>query len=61
MMQALCTDLDRAGQVAFLETDKPENPDEGHQLGGGFMVSSPSRDDGHAPSLSWRRAIVNIN
>ena len=25
MMQALCTDLDRAGQVAFLETDKPEN------------------------------------
>ena len=42
MMQALCTDLDRAGQVAFLETDKPENPDEGHQLGGGFMVSSPS-------------------
>src|SRR5215472_3080725 len=29
MMRALCTDLDRAGQVAFLETDKPENPDEG--------------------------------
>ena len=25
MMQAQCTDLDRAGQVAFLETDKPAN------------------------------------
>jgi hypothetical protein len=25
MMQALGTDVDRAGQVAFLETDKPEN------------------------------------
>jgi hypothetical protein len=25
MMQGLCADLDRAGQDAFLETDKPEN------------------------------------
>lgn len=25
MMQTLCDDLDRAGEVAFLETDKPEN------------------------------------